>query len=264
MAGKTLKERAAIITGAGDGIGRGVAKRFAAEGASVLVAEFNEDTGRAVVDGLRSNGACAEFFRCDVTKQSDVEAMVAACVELYGSVDVLVNNAYRGRGLALVQNMDDSWFKDAFDINFWAAKWSMMSAFPHMRAKGWGRIINFCSLNGVNAHVGSADYNVSKEALRALTRSVAREWARFGICANVICPAAVSAAFKKIAVQQPDMAAAFAAQNPMGRIGDPEADIGGVALFLASEDARYVTGNTLFADGGGHINGVAWAPDLQE
>jgi len=140
----------------------------------------------------------------------------------------------------------------------------MAAAFPHMRAKGWGRIINVCSLNGINAHVGTADYNVGKEALRTLTRSAAREWAGLGICANVICPAAASASFRQFEAQQPALAAAAAAANPMGRMGDPEADIGGVALFLASEDARYVTGNTIFADGGGHINGVAWAPELAE
>jgi NAD(P)-dependent dehydrogenase (short-subunit alcohol dehydrogenase family) len=100
--------------------------------------------------------------------------------------------------------------------------------------------------------------------LRTLTRSAAREWASLGICANVICPAAASASFKEFEELYPDMAREAASANPMGRMGDPEADIGGVALFLASEDSRYVTGNTLYADGGGHINGVAWVPELPE
>ncbi len=254
--------RAAVITGAGDGIGRGMARRFAAEGAAVLVADYNETTGLQTTEDLRTLGGQADFFRCDVTDRHNVEATIDACAQRFGGVDILVNNAYRGHGLARVQAMDDVWFEDSFKINFWAAKWSMMAAFPHMRAKGWGRIINICSLNGVNAHVGTADYNVGKKALRTLTRSVAREWAGLGICANIICPAAASSAFRQFAAMQPELAAAAAAANPMGRMGDPEADIGGVALFLASEDARYVTGNTLFADGGGHINGVAWVPDL--
>src|SRR6185369_14574019 len=97
----------------------------------------------------------------------------------------------------------------------------MRAALPHMRARGWGRIVNVCSLNGVNAHVGTADYNVGKEALRTLTRSAAREWAGFGICANVICPAAASAAFRQFKALQPDLAEAAAAANPMGRMGDP-------------------------------------------
>ncbi len=254
--------RVAVITGAGDGIGRGMAMRFAAEGAAVLVADYNEATGLKTAEDLRASGGQAHFFRCDVTERPNVEAMIDACIQRYGGVDILVNNAYRGRGLARVEAMDDTYFEESFKINFWAAKWSMMAAFPHMRAKAWGRIINICSLNGVNAHIGTADYNVGKEALRTLTRSVAREWAGLGICANVICPAAASSAFRQFAAMQPELAAAAATANPMGRMGDPEADIGGVALFLASEDARYVTGNTLFADGGGHINGVAWVPDL--
>jgi NAD(P)-dependent dehydrogenase (short-subunit alcohol dehydrogenase family) len=259
-----LSARAAVITGAGDGVGRGIARRFAAEGAAVLVADCNAETGGAVARELAELGARAEFFRCDVTEQAAVEAMVAAGVELFGAVDILVNNAYRGHGLARVETMDDQWFADSLRINFWAAKWSMTAAFPHMRAKRWGRIINVCSLNGVNAHMGSADYNVGKEALRALTRTAAREWAPHGVCANVICPAAVSAAFRRFSELQPEVAALSGAANPMGRIGDPEADIGGAAVFLASEDARYVTGNTLFVDGGAHINGVAWAPELPD
>jgi NAD(P)-dependent dehydrogenase (short-subunit alcohol dehydrogenase family) len=140
----------------------------------------------------------------------------------------------------------------------------MNSAFPHMKARRWGRIINMCSLNGVNAHVGSADYNVGKEALRTLTRTAAREWAPFGICANILCPAATSAAFERFAATQPTLAAEAVANNPMKRLGDPVSDIGGAAVFLASDDARYVTGNTLFVDGGAHISGIPWAPALPD
>lgn len=259
-----LAGRAAVITGAGDGIGLGVARRFAAEGAAVFVADFNAESGERAAGELCARGARAAFFRCDVTDRAAVEAMVATCVEQFGAVDILVNNAYRGRGLARIEAMEDIWFEESFRTNFFAAKWSMMAALPHMRASRWGRIINFCSLNGVNAHVGTADYNVGKEALRTLTRSAAREWAGLGICANVICPAAASASYRQFSALQPELAAAAAAANPMGRMGDPEADIGGAALFLASEDARYVTGNTLFVDGGAHINGVAWVPELPE
>jgi NAD(P)-dependent dehydrogenase (short-subunit alcohol dehydrogenase family) len=133
-----------------------------------------------------------------------------------------------------------------------------------MKRQGWGRIISICSLNGVNAHMYTAEYNTAKEALRSLTRTAAREWARHGIVANVICPAAATAAYEAFRRASPENAARLLEQNPMGRMGDPEADIGGVALFLASEDARYTTGNTLFVDGGSHINGVAWAPQLPD
>jgi NAD(P)-dependent dehydrogenase (short-subunit alcohol dehydrogenase family) len=257
-----LAGRAAIITGAADGIGRGMARRFAGEGAAVLVADFNEAKGKEAVDELRELGGRAEFFRCDVTQRSDVTGAVAACIDRFGAVDILVNNAYRGTGLGRLEDKDDAIFEDGLKVCLYAAKWSMEAAFPSMRDRHWGRIINICSLNGVNAHMGTAEYNVGKEALQAYTRSAAREWARYGICANIICPAAASASFRQFQAMAPQVAAASAAANPMGRMGDPEADIGGVALFLASEDARYLTGNTLFVDGGAHINGVPWVPDI--
>jgi NAD(P)-dependent dehydrogenase (short-subunit alcohol dehydrogenase family) len=239
-----LAARAAMITGAGDGIGEGMARRFAAEGAAVLVADIDEEKGEAVARA-----------------RAMITGVVAACVEEFGSIDILVNNAYRGAGMSRIETKNDELFAASLNINLYAVKWSMEAAFPHMRQRGWGRVINIGSLNGVNAHMGSAEYNVGKEALRAYTRSAAREWAPYGICANIICPAAVSASYRKFQAMQPEVAKASAAVNPMGRMGDPEKDIGGVALFLASEDARYLTGNTLFVDGGAHINGVVWIPD---
>ncbi len=257
-----LAGRAAMITGAANGIGEGMARRFVAEGASVLLTDIDAERGEAVAAELRGQGASALFRRCDVSRCDEIKGAVAATVDAFGSVDILVNNAYRGQGLSRIEVKPDEAFESSLAINLYAVKWSMEAAFPHMRARRWGRVINIGSLNGVNAHMGSADYNTGKEALRAYTRSAAREWAGYGICANVICPAAISANYLRFKELQPELAAATAAANPMGRMGDPEADIAGVALFLASEDARYLTGNTLFVDGGAHINGAGWAPDL--
>jgi len=145
---------------------------------------------------------------------------------------------------------------------FYAAFWAMRECFPIMKAQSWGRVINMCSLNGVNAHMGTLEYNVGKEALRSLTRTAAREWASTGIVVNALCPAAKSAAFRRVMSQHPELVASADAHNPTGRIGDPYDDIAPVVSFLASEDCRYMTGNTLFVDGGTHINGSSWAPDL--
>ncbi|ABP64575.1 short-chain dehydrogenase/reductase SDR (plasmid) [Novosphingobium aromaticivorans DSM 12444] len=262
MTGNRLDNRAAVVTGAADGIGEGIARRFAAEGAAVVVADYDDERGPAVARDLRGLGARAEFIRCDVSRREDVIGAVDLCVERFGSVDILVNNAYRGEGPVRIEKKTDERFDEALRMCLFATKWAMERALPHMKAKGWGRVINMASLNGVNAHMGSADYNVAKEAVRAYSRTAAREWAPYGICVNVICPAAVSAAYRRFAEMAPQVAAATAAANPMGRMGDPESDIGGVAAFLASEDARYLTGNTLFVDGGGHINGVPWVPDF--
>jgi len=257
-----LEGRAALITGAAEGIGRGMAIRFAKAGGAVLVADFNEEKGKATVDELLALGARAEFLKCDVTERAQVSDAVSTCVDRFGSIDILVNNAYRGGQITRIEKKSDEEFDQSMTICLYAAKWSMEAALPFMKERHWGRIINMCSLNGVNAHIGTADYNVGKEALRAYTRTAAREWAPYGICANIICPGAATAGFLTFKKMQPEVAAATEAANPMGRLGDPEKDIGGVALFLASEDARYLTGSTLHVGGGSHINGVAWNPDL--
>jgi NAD(P)-dependent dehydrogenase (short-subunit alcohol dehydrogenase family) len=139
----------------------------------------------------------------------------------------------------------------------------MRVAYGHMKERGWGRVINMCSLNGVNAHMGSLEYNAAKEALRALTRTAAREWAPTGVTVNAVCPAAKSQAFLRAIGDYPELEAMADAANPMGRMGDPYDDIAPVVVFLAGEGSRYLTGNTLFVDGGGHINGTPWAPDLE-
>ena len=253
-----LTGRNALVTGAGSGIGKGIARRFAAEGATVVIAEFDEASGRACADEIVAAGGNARFIQADVTAKDQVARLMAAA----GPVDVLVNNAWRGSGVSRIENKADAQFETALRFGLFACQWTMRAALPHMRKQGWGRIVNIASLNGVNAHIGSADYNVAKEALRALTRTAAREWARYGICCNIICPAAIAASTRRIMAQQPGMIEKIEAANPMGRLGDPETDIGGVAAFLASDDARYLTGNTLFVDGGAHINGVSWTPEL--
>ena len=260
-----LQERVAIVTGAGMGIGRGIAGALAREGASVLVAEIDAAAGEQTAAWLREAwGVDAAFQAVDVTDKAQVQAMVEQAIARFGRLDILVNNAWRGSGFARLENLSDERLRAGFDMAVMAAFWAMQAALPEFRKRGGGRIINLCSLNGVNAHLYSADYNAAKEALRTLTRSAAREWAAEQICCNVICPGAISEAYRKFASANPDNAAAIAAANPMGRVGDPLDDIGPVAVFLASDDARYLTGNTLFVDGGAHINGVAWAPQVKD
>ena len=258
--GHDLSGRTALITGAAEGIGQGVAHRLARDGATVIIADFNETAGRQTARDIANNGGKARFVAVDITDKASVMDMMAEA----GPVDILVNNAWRGQGIGRIENKTDTQFDTTLRMGLYACQWTSSSALPHMKAQGWGRIINMASLNGVNAHMGSADYNVAKEALRALTRTAAREWAGYGICCNIVCPAALSQSARRIMEQQPGMIERISAANPMGRMGDPETDIGGVCAFLASDDARYLTGNTLFVDGGAHINGVAWAPDLGE
>lgn len=256
-----LADKVALITGAGQGIGRGIARRFASEGARVVIAEINSDLGAASAAEIVADfGTSAEFIQTDVCEKESVLGAVDFTLLKFGRIDTLVNNAWGGGRYGPLESKTDSQMVGAFNMAIMAAFWAMQAAFPHMRDNGGGRIISICSLNGVNAHMYTVEYNSMKEGLRTLTRTAAREWAQYNILANIICPAAETVASEKFAQSSPQNAAQILTQNPMGRLGNPEWDIGGVALFLASEDSCYVTGNTIFADGGAHINGVSWSP----
>jgi NAD(P)-dependent dehydrogenase (short-subunit alcohol dehydrogenase family) len=252
-----LAGKVAVVTGAGAGIGEGIARRFADEGAHVVVAERDADSGAAVAEAVGG-----VFISTDVTVREQVENAVATAVSKYGSIDIVVNNAWGGGALGRVENKTDEQLAHGIAVGYYGPYWAMRAAFPHMKERGWGRVVNLCSLNGVNAHIGSLEYNAAKEALRTLTRTAAREWAPTGVTVNALCPAAKSQAFFRAIGDYPELEAMADAANPMGRMGDPYDDIAPVAVFLAGEGSRYLTGNTLFVDGGSHINGVAWAPEL--
>ena len=260
MAGQ-LEDRVAVITGAGEGIGRGIASAFVKEGAKVVIAEINAELGNEAVSKLGEN---AIFVETDVSVKEDNERMIAAAVDQWGTLDILVNNAWGGGVISRVESKSPELMEHGLNVGFLGPLWAMVAAHPIMKEQSYGRIVNLCSLNGVNAHMGTVEYNSAKEALRSATRTAAREWAPLGITANIICPAAKSASFFRVMSQFPELIAAADAANPMGRMGDCEEDIGPVAVFLASEGSSYVTGNTIFADGGSHINGSSWAPDLDE
>lgn len=255
-----LQDRVAVITGAGQGIGRGIARRYATEGAHVVVAELRAEHGERTAAELRDMGVDAIFVLTDVARKADVTGMVAAAAERFGRVDVLVNNAQAFTVPTPLEEQTDQMMATSLDGGLWATFWAMQAVFPHMRDAGGGRIINFASLNGVRGAAMTANYNAAKEGIRALTRTAAREWAQHGILVNVICPAAASAAWLDYRRRNPENAAASEAANPLGRMGDPERDIGGVALFLASEDSCFVTGHTMFADGGAHLGAQTWQP----
>lgn len=260
-----LTGKAALITGGGDGIGRAIAKRYASEGAAIVIAELNADTGADAAKTIASDyGVETLFVKTDVTRKAEVEAAVASANERFGGVDILVNNAWGGGSFLRAEHKKDADMQHGLSMNLWAGFWAMKAVFPHMKNQQWGRIISICSINGVDAYAGTLEYNVGKEALRTLTRSIAREWAPYQICANAICPAAATAPAAVFIANTPGLKAAIENVTPMGRMGDPDTDIAGVAMFLASEDARYLTGNTLFVDGGTHINGSSMSMELPE
>ncbi len=259
-----LNGKVAIVTGAGQGIGQAIARCFAGEGAAVTVAEMNEETGARSTAALHELGARARFVHTDVRNKSSIRRMVDETLSAFGRIDVLVNNAQTLTMIARVEHKTDEQFETSLASGLYGTLWAMQAVYPSMREQGGGRIINLASLNGINAHKYSADYNAAKEAIRALSRTAAAEWGRHGILVNILAPGAATPAALAFEKANPETAERIRAMIPIGRLGDPERDIAPVALFLASEAARYLTGNTIHADGGGHIGGVPWDPGLPE
>jgi NAD(P)-dependent dehydrogenase (short-subunit alcohol dehydrogenase family) len=251
-----LDGKTAIVTGAGRGIGRAIALRFAAEGARVVVASRTEARIHDVVREIQAAGGEALGVGCDVCHEDQIQTMMSRTVAHYGAIDVLVNNAH-GFGMAgkpalyptntPLEAITDAEWELQLRVGLMGTLWCMRSAFPYMKTSG-GKIINFGSLAGQRGQAGTAPYNVSKEAIRALSRTAAREWARYRINVNVINPAAQTDALT--ASQNANPVRESARHTPLGRMGDPLADIAPVALFLASSDSDFVTGMTLMADGG--------------
>jgi NAD(P)-dependent dehydrogenase (short-subunit alcohol dehydrogenase family) len=253
LAGKT-----AIVTGSGRGIGRAIAELFAREGAKVLIASVDESECAGAVDAITSDGGTAVAKATNVGDRNDVQAMVAFAVDAFGSLDILVNNAQswgtpeRPTGMpfpAPIEEFDEAELDWTFNTGFRGTWWAMRAAYPHMRDRG-GAVINFGSWYGEMGNEGTVGYNVTKEAIRALSRTAAREWARHGITVNVITPAAKTNAAREIEQANPEAMAAALATIPMRRLGDPSTEIAPAALFLASDDARFITGQTLGVDGG--------------
>ncbi|QGP81244.1 SDR family NAD(P)-dependent oxidoreductase [Sphingobium sp. CAP-1] len=261
---KLLDGRTALVTGGGQGVGQGVARALAQAGAHVAIAQRKAGQGEEEAQYLRDTyGVDALFIKTDVTSRAEVDAMVEQAHERFGRLDILVNNAGASFPKRLEKHTDEE-MEGSFALNYHAVFWAMRAAFPIMKAQGYGRVINMGSLNGVNAHMFTVAYNASKEAMRALTRTAAVEWGAHGITSNIICPSATSPQAQDYFAANPEMTKAILQQVPAGRFGDAEQDIGPIAVFLASEGGGYMNGNTLFADGGGHINGVAWRPEVED
>jgi NAD(P)-dependent dehydrogenase (short-subunit alcohol dehydrogenase family) len=260
---KALEGRNAIVTGGGQGVGQGVARALADAGANVLIAQRRLGEAEREAAHLRDTyGVKAWALATDVTDKAQVETMISVAVERMGRLDILVNNAGGGSAVARLETISNDDMAATFALNYWSVLWAMQAAFPIMKRQGYGRIVNMGSLNGVNAHMFTAAYNTSKEAMRALSRTAAVEWGPHGIITNVICPASASPAAEAYFKSNPEMMNAMLKQIPVGRMGRATEDIGPVAVFLASEACGFMNGNTVFVDGGSHINGVMWRPEV--
>ena len=256
-----LDGKVALITGGGAGIGRGVARRFVQEGACVVVAEYNPQSCIQIRGELEALGGRAVVLEADVSHKDQVLGAVQTAIDAFGGIDLLINNAFALNPRTLLEYKTDEMLESMLRSGLWAAWWAMQAARPSMVARGGGSVVNFYSIQAQTGAWLDADYIVNKAALLGLTRSAANEWGRFNIRVNAIAPTAAGAAYLQWAAENPDFAAQSAASKPLGRIGDPEADIAPVVLFLASEMSRYVTGELIHVDGGLHMSGHNSRPD---
>ncbi|MBV9841533.1 MAG: SDR family oxidoreductase [Sphingomonadaceae bacterium] len=258
----TLEGKVAIVTGAGRGIGRGIALAFAHAGAKVAVASRTASTVDSVVAEIRAGGGEALPVCTDIGDKAAIDHMVEATAAAFGGLDILVNNA-QGHGsraspaptpvLQPLETFDESHWDFALETGPLATLRAMKAAFPHLEARGGGRIINFGSRWGQLGMEGSVAYNAAKEAIRALSRTAAREWGQHGITVNVINPTIVTDAYQFHAAQHPEEVARDVAMIPLRRAGEPLKDLGPVAVFLASDGAGYLTGMTVMVDGGKYM-----------
>jgi 2-hydroxycyclohexanecarboxyl-CoA dehydrogenase len=251
-----LQGRVAIVTGAGQGIGAATSRSLAAEGARVAVSGRTYAKVEQVVAAIVALGGEARAYVCDVTDPAAITVLVASVVDDLGAPDILINTAQGGNdgahGVTLVEHVTAEAAFDQYTGGPLASLRCMQAVFPHMQSRG-GRIVNFGSTTGVIGQRGFLPYSMAKEAIHALTKTAAREWGRYGITVNTVCPAALTPSSEEWAQQEPQKFAAVLAQISLGRLGDLETDIGPAIAMLVSDDMAYLTGATLMLDGGGTL-----------
>ncbi|MHB8670786.1 MAG: SDR family NAD(P)-dependent oxidoreductase [Acidimicrobiales bacterium] len=251
MSGQPLLGRTAVVTGAGQGVGRGIALALAGRGANVVVAARRAETGEPVAEEIRARGGVALCLETDVTRRSDVEAVVASTVDRFGALQVMVHNAFRGGGRHRLEDVDAAAWEPYSRTAVWASFLCAQAAFPHLRAAGsLGRLILVTSPAGVEGSANLPVYAPVKAAQRAMAKSLAREWGRHGITVNCVAPVAETPSLTRALEADPALRQRLVGRTPLGRLGDAEADVGAVTAFLAGDDAGYVTGQTIVCDGG--------------
>src|SRR5688500_4282360 len=248
----TLENKVAIVTGGAKGIGLAIARRFASDGARVIVADVNEDAGSRAVEDIGALGA-VRFVRCDVGDRADVENLVAATLQAWGSIDVLVNNAGIVHGADFLDICEADFdrvirvnLKGTFLVGQAVAR-QMVATVPQGGAPG--AIVNMSSVNAVFAIANQVPYSASKGGVNQLTKVMALALAPHGIRVNAIGPGSIMTDMLASVNANPEARHRLLSRTPLGRIGDP-AEIAAIAAFLASDEASYITGQTIYADGG--------------
>jgi NAD(P)-dependent dehydrogenase (short-subunit alcohol dehydrogenase family) len=251
---RLLEGRTAIVTGAGGGVGRGIAQALAADGANVVIAARRAATGNETLALIQAAGGSAVVVETDVARRSAVEAAVAATLAAFGRLDIVVHNAasgHSGRPTKCEEIADADWDEQsaiALDAAFYLAR----ASFAHLRDSGRGRFIILSSAQALHGGAMNPIYASVKSAQRGMAKALAREWGPHDITVNAVAPAAETEAAKLYFERNPQLRDQILSLVPMRRLGDSNADIGGAIVALCSDHMRFVTGQTIPVDGGGY------------
>lgn len=243
-----LKDKVAIVTGAASGFGAAIARTYVAHGAKVAIADINETGAQALAKEL---GANAIAVRCDVTKKADIEALVAATVKAFGTLDIVVNNAGTTHKNQPLLEVDEATFDRVYAVNVKSIYYMTFATVPILRAKKSGVILNVGSVAGIRPRPGLTWYNSSKGAVNLMSKSLAAELGPDNIRVNAICPVMGATGLLEAFMGMPDTPEnrkKFIATVPMGRLSEPE-DVANAALFLASDEAAFISGVEFPVDG---------------
>jgi 3-oxoacyl-[acyl-carrier protein] reductase len=247
----------AVVTGAGSGFGEAIASRFAREGAHVVVADVNEGNGQRVTTAIEREGGTARFVRADVSKAADVKAMIDRALADFGGLDILVNNAGFSHRMMALWDLPEEDYDRVFATNVKGVFLGCKYAVPVMKQRGGGVIVNTASIGAIAPRPGVTAYNATKGAVMTLTRGLAVEVAPFKIRVNAVNPVAAETGFMKTALgidKLPDeFRKQLTATVPLGRLSEPR-DVAAAVLFLASDEAEFLTGVCLAVDGGRSIS----------
>lgn len=241
-----LKDRVAVVTGAGQGIGKAVARKMALEGAWVALVEWNPETGPQVLAELQSLGSKALLISCDVADRIGVEAMVQEVLEKWGRLEILVNNAGFDRPATLLKVTDED-FEAVLGVHLKGSLNTVRAVAPHMMERSYGKIVNISSIYGRTGAVAAVSYSAAKAAILGLTKSLARELGKHAINVNAVLPGLTATpTILKMPEKYKDM---ILRETPLGRMGDPM-EIANVVAFLASDEASFMTGACVEVTGG--------------
>lgn len=248
MTAHRLDEQVAIVTGAATGIGNAIARKFAAEGATIVIADIDTQGGTAARDELRANGHRAAFVPTDVTDHDDVQSLVDTTIEEFGTVDCLVNNAGGNFADDCLHRIDEQTWETNIGVNLTGQFLCAKAVLPYMIDGDGGTMVHISSVNGMTG-LGLTAYSAAKGGIIPFSKLIANQYGRFGIRSNVICPGEIATDSYEDTDWEPAVHDELIDQFPLGRFGRPE-EVASVALFLVSDASSYVSGTEIVVDGG--------------